>query len=94
MYLISRFASDSGKKGGEFYTPTEVAILLAKLVEPKDGDRICDPACGSASLLIRCANQIGSHNYSLYGQESNGSTWALAKMNVFLNEKDNARKGI
>jgi type I restriction enzyme M protein len=91
MYLISRFASDSGKKGGEFYTPTEVAILLAKLVQPKEGDRICDPACGSASLLIRCANQIGSQNYSLYGQESNGSTWALAKMNVFLNEKDNAR---
>ena len=91
MYLISRFASDSGKKGGEFYTPTEVAMLLAKLVQPKDGDRICDPTCGSASLLIRCANQIGSHDHSLYGQESNGSTWALAKMNVFLNEKDNAR---
>lgn len=91
MYLISHFASDAGKKGGEFYTPTEVAILLAKLVEPKDGDRICDPACGSASLLVRCANQIASQNYSLYGQESNGSTWALAKMNVFLHEKDNAR---
>jgi type I restriction enzyme M protein len=91
MYLISRFASDSGKKGGEFYTPTEVAMLLAKLVQPKGGDRICDPTCGSASLLIRCANQIGSHDHSLYGQESNGSTWALAKMNVFLNEKDNAR---
>ena len=91
MFLISRFASDSGKKGGEFYTPTEVAMLLARLVEPKEGDRISDPTCGSASLLIRCANQIGSQNYSLYGQESNGSTWALAKMNVFLNEKDNAR---
>lgn len=91
MYLISRFASDSGKKGGEFFTPTEVAMLLARLVEPKEGDRICDPACGSASLLVRCANQIGSPNYSLYGQESNGSNWALAKMNVFLNEKDNAR---
>ena len=91
MYLISRFASDAGKKGGEFYTPTEVAMLLARLVEPKDGDRICDPACGSASLLVRAASQVGSQNYSLYGQESNGSTWALAKMNVFLNEKDNAR---
>ena len=91
MYLISRFASDSGKKGGEFFTPTEVAILLAKLVQPKEGDRICDPACGSASLLVRCANQIGSQNYSLYGQELNGNTWALAKMNVFLHEKDNAR---
>ena len=91
MYLISRFAGDAGKKGGEFYTPTEVAMLLARLVEPQDGDRICDPACGSASLLIRCSNQIASPNFSLYGQESNGSTWALAKMNLFLNEKDNAR---
>ncbi len=91
MYLISRFASDSGKKGGEFFTPTEIAILLSMLVEPEEGDRICDPACGSASLLVRCANRIGSQNYSLYGQESNGSTWALAKMNVFLHEKDNAR---
>lgn len=66
-------------------------MLLARLVQPQDGDRICDPTCGSASLLVRCANQINSGNYSLYGQESNGSTWALAKMNVFLNEKDNAR---
>lgn len=91
MYLIGEFASSAGKKGGEFFTPTEVAMLLAKLLEPKSGDRICDPTCGSASLLIRCANLIGSENYSLYGQESNRNNWALAKMNVFLNEKDNAR---
>ena len=91
MYLINRFAADAGKKGGEFFTPTEVSILLSMLVEPKEGDRICDPACGSASLLIRCANRIGTQNFSLYGQESNGSNWALAKMNVFLHEKDNAR---
>lgn len=92
MYLISRFASDSGKKGGEFYTPTEVAVLLARLVQPKSGERICDPACGSGSLLIRVAEQIGdTRDYALYGQELNGSTWALAKMNVFLHGRDTAR---
>jgi type I restriction enzyme M protein len=83
-YLIGKFAADAGKKAGEFYTPPEVSTLLAKLVDPQPGDRICDPACGSASLLIRCANEVGSTDYRLYGQESNGSTWALAKMNVFL----------
>jgi type I restriction enzyme M protein len=90
-YLISRFASDAGKKGGEFYTPSEVAILLSKLIQPQKGNRIYDPACGSGSLLIRVANEIHDNNYSLYGQESNGSTWALCKMNMFLHEKDNAR---
>jgi hypothetical protein len=52
-YLIGHFASDAGKKGGEFYTPAEVATLLAKLLQPKPGNTICDPACGSGSLLIR-----------------------------------------
>jgi type I restriction enzyme M protein len=89
-YLIARFASDAGKKGGEFYTPPEVATLLARLLEPRDGDQICDPACGSASLLIKVAKEIGSNNHSLYGQESNSYTWALAKMNVFLHFIDNA----
>lgn len=83
-YLIGRFAADAGKKAGEFYTPPEVSQLLAKLVDPKSGDRICDPACGSGSLLIKCAYQVGNNNYSLFGQEANGSTWALAKMNAFL----------
>jgi len=91
MYLISKFASDAGKKGGEFYTPDSVAILLAKLMQPKKGNRICDPACGSGSLLIRAAEQIRNRDYSLYGQESNGSTWALARMNMFLHERDQAR---
>ena len=90
-YLIARFASDAGKKGGEFYTPREVAILLAKLLQPKSGNRICDPAAGSASLLMKVANEIGDKNYSLYGQESNGSTWALAQMNMFLHGVDSAR---
>src|SRR4051812_32371754 len=76
-YLIARFAAGAGKKAGEFYTPPEVSILLAKLVRPKPGDRIGDPACGSGSLLIHVGKEVGSHDFSLYGQESNGSTWAL-----------------
>jgi len=90
-YLIGRFAAGAGKKAGEFYTPPEVSILLAKLVDPQPRDRICDPACGSGSLLIRCANEVGSDDYSLYGQENNGSTWALAKMNMFLHDVGGAR---
>ena len=90
-YLISRFASDSGKKGGEFYTPQGVAELLAELLQAKPGDRISDPAVGSGSLLIRVAQQIGGKNFSVYGQESNGSTWALCMMNMFLHSIDNAR---
>ncbi len=90
-YLISRFAADSGKKGGEFYTPGEVATLLAKLLDAQPGETICDPACGSGSLLIRVAKEVGSTNFALYGQESNGSTWALCRMNMFLHEMDNAR---
>lgn len=90
-YLISRFAADSGKKGGEFYTPGEVATLLAKLLKARPGDTLCDPACGSGSLLIRVAKEIESDNFALYGQESNGSTWALCQMNMFLHAMDNAR---
>jgi type I restriction enzyme M protein len=90
-YLIGRFAADAGKKGGEFYTPPEVATLVARLVRPRPADRICDPTCGSGSLLIKVANEIGSANYALYGQESNGSTWALARMNMFLHGADGAR---
>lgn len=89
-FLIAQFASDAGKKAGEFYTPGEVSTLLAKLVDPQPGNRICDPACGSGSLLIKVGREVGSNNFSLYGQENNGSTWALARMNMFLHEMDNA----
>lgn len=93
-YLIKNFAATSGKKAGEFYTPPEVSELMAEIVTPKEGDEICDPACGSASLLLKCANQIrkshdGSKNFALFGQEAIGSTWALAKMNMFLHGIDN-----
>lgn len=93
-YLIAQFASTSGKKAGEFYTPGEVSELIAELLAPTEGDEICDPACGSGSLLLKCANQVknahnGSKRFALYGQEAIGSTWALAKMNMFLHGVDN-----
>lgn len=91
IYLISRFASDAGKKAGEFYTPSAVSRLLAKLAAPKPGDTICDPACGSGSLLIQASQEVGSENFALFGQEVNGATWALARMNMFLHARDAAR---
>ncbi|MGR3303248.1 MAG: type I restriction-modification system subunit M [Candidatus Scalindua sp.] len=90
-YLIARFAAGAGKKAGEFYTPSEVSVLLAKLLNPKPGDRICDPACGSGSLLIRVAKEVTDGNFFIAGQESNGSTWSLCRMNMFLHKMDNAR---
>ncbi len=91
IYLIERFASDAGKKAGDFYTPHKVSELVAKLAQPKPGDRICDPACGSGGLLIEAANEIGDRNFALFGMEVNGSTWALARMNMFLHQADGAR---
>jgi type I restriction enzyme M protein len=90
-YLIGEFASGAGKKGGEFYTPRQVARLLAKLVKPAPGDRIADPTCGSGSLLIRVARELESNDFALFGQEVNGGTWALCKMNLFLHGIDGAR---
>jgi len=89
-YLIEKFAATAGKKAGEFYTPAAVSETLARLVAPRPGDRICDPACGSGSLLIRAGKEVGSDDYALYGQEMNGSTWALCKMNMFLHGVDAA----
>ena len=91
IYLISRFASDAGKKAGEFYTPAAVSRLLAKLAAPKSGNTICDPTCGSGSLLIQASQEVGSENFALFGQEVNGATWALARMNMFLHARDAAR---
>lgn len=91
IYLIERFASDSGKKAGEFYTPHMISKLLAMVGGPKPGDRICDPTCGSGGLLIEAAREVGDRNFALFGMESNGSTWALARMNMFLHGFDSAR---
>jgi type I restriction enzyme M protein len=89
--LIERFAWEAGKTGDEFSTPPEVSALLAKLLQPKKGDRICDPACGSGALLIRLAEEISDRDFALFGQESDGGTWALCRMNLFLHHKDSAR---
>ena len=90
MFLIEKFASDAGKKAGEFFTPKEVSTLLARLTKSAPGSRICDPTCGSGSLLIKAGREVGSDNFSLYGQELNGSTWALAMMNMLLHGFDSA----
>ncbi len=94
MYMIERFGTDAGKKAGEFFTTRSVASLVARLAQPKEGDRIADPACGSGSLLLLAGEEVekkGSKNYMLYGQESTGSTFQLARMNMFLHGKDSAR---
>ena len=95
-FIIKNFAASSGKSAGEFYTPPEVSDLLAIILDPQEGDQICDPACGSGSLLMKCGRMVrnnfnGSKKYALFGQEAIGSTWALAKMNMFLHGEDNHR---
>lgn len=90
-YLLERFASGAGKKAGEFYTPGQVSKLLAKLLNPRKGDTICDPACGSGSLLIKVGREADDRDFALYGQESNGTTHALCRMNMFLHGMDSFR---
>ena len=90
QYMIGLFASDAGKKGGEFYTPAEVSELLARLVKPQENDRIYDPTCGSGSLLIRTAKKVPSGKVAIYGQERNGATHSLAVMNMYLHGIDDA----
>jgi len=94
MYMIERFGSDAGKKAGEFFTRRSVAELVARLVRPEPGSRICDPACGSGGLLLLAGAEVKkqkSKDYALYGQESNGSTYQLCRMNIFLHDEDAAR---
>jgi type I restriction enzyme M protein len=92
-YLIKHFAASGGQKAGEFYTPPEISDLIAELLDPQPGDSICDPACGSGSLLMKCGRKVVSNHdskeYALFGQEAIGSTWSLAKMNMFLHGEDN-----
>ena len=94
MFMIERFGSEAGKKAGEFFSPRVLCELVAKIASPKAGDRICDPTCGSAGLLLLAGEEVekqGSKNYALYGQEKTGSTYNLARMNMFLHGKDSAR---
>jgi type I restriction enzyme M protein len=89
-YLIKNFASDAGKKGGEFFTPPEVSELISRLVKPVENDRIYDPTCGSGSLLIKTANKVPNVKVAIYGQERNGQTHSLCRMNMFLHKFDDA----
>lgn len=93
MYMIEKFGADAGKKAGEFFTVRSVASLVARLARPLPGDRICDPTVGSGGLLLLAGEEVekqGSTNYALYGQESTGSTFQLARINMFLHGKDSA----
>jgi len=99
-YLIKMFADSAGKKGGEFYTPSEVVRLLVSLLKPHAGMRIYDPTAGSGGMLIQTRNYLSDKgenpkNLSLFGQEMNLNTWAISKMNMFLHGVFNAdiRKG-
>ena len=90
-YMIKMFASDAGKKGGEFFTPPEVSELIARLVKPQENDRIYDPTCGSGSLLLKTAKQVPNKKVAIYGQERNGQTHSLCLMNMFLHKVDDAK---
>ena len=81
-YLIKQFADSAGKKGGEFYTPSEVVWLLVSLLKPTAGMKIYDPTAGSGGMLIQTRNYLieqgeNAKNLSLYGQEMNLNTWAI-----------------
>jgi len=97
-YFLSQFASAEGKKGGEFYTPRSVVRLLVELIEPYSG-RVYDPCCGSSGMFVQSVEFIRAHStgnvngdsspnsgrsISIYGQESNYTTWRLAKMNLAI----------
>ena len=102
-YLIREFAGDAGKAGGEFYTPKEVVQLVVGLIKPQAGNSIYDPTCGSGGMLIESAHYIKAHggtvgkhiNASLYGQEKNLSTWAIAMINMIVHgfKDSDIRKG-
>lgn len=87
-YFLSKFAGAEGKKGGEFYTPRCVVRLLVEMIEPFKG-RVYDPCCGSAGMFVQSEEFIHQHggrlgDISVYGQESNPTTWRLAKMNLAI----------
>jgi type I restriction enzyme M protein len=90
-YLIKYFADSAGKKGGEFYTPNEVVKLMVNILEPAKEATIYDPTCGSGGMLIEAKNYVESRygdasRLSFAGQESNGTTWSLCKMNMLFHD--------
>ena len=97
-YLIRKFAEGSGQSAGEFYTPPEVGLIMAKVMDADPGMEVYDPCCGSGGLLIKCEiameekrkadhKKNGGKQYSplkLYGQEYTADTWAMANMNMII----------
>jgi len=89
-YLMSHFATESGKSKGQFYTPAEVSRVIAKIVgiapDTSQDQSVYDPTCGSGSLLLKVAAET-PRGITIYGQEKDNATWALAKMNMILHNK-------
>ncbi len=95
LYLIKMFAEGAGKKGGEFYTPRQIVRLMVEIVEPRPGMAVYDPTCGSAGMLLEAVQYLkdrgeDARTLSLYGQEKNFATWAIAEINLFLHDVDDA----
>ena len=92
-YLMRHFATESGKSKGQFYTPAEVSRILAKIVgigqNTSQDQTVYDPACGSGSLLLKAAAEA-PRGITIYGQEKDNATWALAKMNMILHGNEDA----
>lgn len=93
-YLLRKFAEGQGQSAGEFYTPKEVGILMARLMEPQQGEEVYDYACGSAGLLIKCElrlherDRVVKRPLKLHGQELTGSSYAIARMNMVLHDME------
>jgi type I restriction enzyme M protein len=95
-YLIRKFAEGSGQSAGEFYTPMEVGMIMAKVMDPEPGMEIYDPCCGSGGLLVKCElvlqEKMGDKKryapLKMYGQEYTPSTWAMAKMNMIIHDME------
>ncbi len=84
-------AATEGKDGAAFHTPPEIAALLARVLAPRSGERICDPACGDGGLLAELARAVGSRDFALFGQEADANTWALCRLNLLLQNLQAAR---
>ncbi|GIW56741.1 MAG: DNA methyltransferase [Nitrospiraceae bacterium] len=91
-YLLRKFAEGQGQSAGEFFTPKEVGWLMARLMDPKQGEEVYDPCCGSGGLLVKCQlvlkerEQKIDRPLKLHGQELTGSSFAIARMNMVLHD--------
>ena len=91
-YLMSMYASNAGKSGGEFFTPQDVSELLTRIAVAGKAEvnKVYDPACGSGSLLLKAAKILGKEDVRqcFYGQEVNLTTYNLCRINMFLHDLD------